>query len=1328
MNDKSQKKRGRDRRARSFSGVLPLLVEDNRLPTWRTCFRRKVSTPSMSDSPFQPHLPLDECQDELDMNMIPGWDTSEVTIKGTIGICAMAKKSSSKPMREILTRLEIFEHIEIIIFKEEVILNDPVEEWPICDCLVSFFSQGFPLEKAIDYAKLRKPLVINDLEAQYNLLDRRKVYRILYEQGIAAPRFVFFDRDKENAENMINESDDQIEICGHVFQKPFVEKPVSAEDHNIYIYYPSSAGGGSQRLFRKIGSRSSFYSQVNVLRQKGSYIYEEFMPTDGTDVKVYTVGPDYAHAEARKSPALDGKVERDSEGKEVRYPVILSNHEKLIARKVCLAFKQSVCGFDLLRANGKSYVCDVNGFSFVKNSKKYYDDCAKILGNLVMRELAPKYNIPWQMFTMEEEIPYVPTTSGTVMELRCVIAVIRHGDRTPKQKMKMEVKHPKFFKVFEKYGGFDKGKIKLKRPKQLQEVLDVARYLLEELKRQKHRVRLEIEERQSKLEQLKAVLEMYGHFSGINRKVQFKYQPHGQPRHSSSEEASSDCKADPSLLLILKWGGELTPAGRDQAEELGRAFRCIYPGGQGEYAGFPGCGLLRLHSTYRHDLKIYASDEGRVQMTAAAFTKGMLALEGELTPILVQMVKSANTNGLLDHEKDSVTLQGKVKEMLYERFRKKDNFTEEDKKELSPTGSRSLQHSLSCIENPTEMCVKIYNLMKRMTKQIRQCLEDEKSREEMMLYHNESLDLMLRRWAKLEKDFKTKLGVFDITKIPDIYDCIKYDLLHNEKIISSLGFTEMGNLYLGAQLLADVIIPQEYGITAEEKLEIGTSICTPLLRKIRADLQRINSEEETTFRLNPKYSKGVLSPDRHVRTRLYFTSESHIHSLLSCLRYGNLCSEMSDSQWARAMQYLGEVKELNYMTQIVLMLYEDPSKEPMSDERFRVELHFSPGAKGCDFDSLPTFGGYRSVSKDGDMSPTDQLSENDEDSTFSNITTTSDSPQCTATSDDFTPTSSQTALDQDSWKGGSTSTGDLDARMEAPSMRVGISIKESSRPSSGPASIPSRASFNTLTDIAEHDDSLSKDHQPDKGLLGVHSAPNLRQADKENPGDANWVVSQEELLRRASHFSAQGIPLDHQMQVPSILPLETLHNCLSLKQIDHFLERFTQNGAMTPESTTPRQSYQLNTFTPRRVLPTPLSFGRESDGSLYSRSTSNPSSNTSSALPSPTENNSQHFDFMEFMDKVKRKDSLGKANRGNSLSDQLPDGYVAEDESQDGLLPRSRQQSRGSNCLDEPMETETLLTPKGLAKKRVHEGLTVDTRQGDSMDADMQDLQTPTNI
>lgn len=33
-----------------------------------------------------------------------------------------------------------------------------------------------------------------------------------------------------------------------------------------------------------------------------------------------------------------------------------------------------------------------------------------------------------------------------------------------------------------------------------------------------------------------------------------------------------------------------------------------------------------------------------------------------------------------------------------------------------------------------------------------------------------------------------------------------------------------------------------------------------------------------------------------------------------------------DDQWARAMQYVNDVSELNYMTQIVIMVYEDPNK------------------------------------------------------------------------------------------------------------------------------------------------------------------------------------------------------------------------------------------------------------------------------------------------------------------------------------------------------------------------------------------------------------------
>ncbi|XP_045142360.1 inositol hexakisphosphate and diphosphoinositol-pentakisphosphate kinase 1 isoform X2 [Echinops telfairi] len=874
-----------------------------------------------------------------------------------VGICAMTKKSKSKPMTQILERLCRFDYLTVIILGEDVILNEPVENWPSCHCLISFHSKGFPLDKAVAYSKLRNPFLINDLAMQYYIQDRREVYRILQEEGIDLPRYAVLNRDPARPEecNLI-EGEDQVEVNGAVFPKPFVEKPVSAEDHNVYIYYPSSAGGGSQRLFRKIGSRSSVYSPESSVRKTGSYIYEEFMPTDGTDVKVYTVGPDYAHAEARKSPALDGKVERDSEGKEIRYPVMLTAMEKLVARKVCVAFKQTVCGFDLLRANGHSFVCDVNGFSFVKNSMKYYDDCAKILGNTIMRELAPQFQIPWSIPTEAEDIPIVPTTSGTMMELRCVIAIIRHGDRTPKQKMKMEVTHPRFFTLFEKHGGYKTGKLKLKRPEQLQEVLDITRLLLAELEKEPGG---EIEEKTGKLEQLKSVLEMYGHFSGINRKVQLTYYPHGVKASNEGQDPQQESPA-PSLLLVLKWGGELTPAGRVQAEELGRAFRCMYPGGQGDYAGFPGCGLLRLHSTFRHDLKIYASDEGRVQMTAAAFAKGLLALEGELTPILVQMVKSANMNGLLDSDGDSLSsCQRRVKARLHHILQQDAPFRPEDYDQLAPTGSTSLLNSMAIIQNPVKICDQVFALIENLTHQIRERMQDPNS-VDLQLYHSETLELMLQRWSKLERDFRQKSGRYDISKIPDIYDCVKYDVQHN----GSLGLEGTAELLRLSKALADVVIPQEYGISREEKLEIAVGFCLPLLRKILLDLQRTHEDE---------YSRGVLSPGRHVRTRLYFTSESHVHSLLSVFRYGGLLDETQDAQWQRALAYLSAISELNYMTQIVIMLYEDNTRDPFSEERFHVELHFSPGAKGVEEEgSAPTGYGFRPASSENEEMKTDQ--------------------------------------------------------------------------------------------------------------------------------------------------------------------------------------------------------------------------------------------------------------------------------------------------------------------------------------------------------------------
>ncbi|KAM4593366.1 inositol hexakisphosphate and diphosphoinositol-pentakisphosphate kinase 2 isoform 20-T20 [Odontesthes bonariensis] len=1108
-----------------------------------------------------------------------------------VGICCMMKKSKSKPMTQILERLCRFEYITVVIFPEDVILNEPVDKWPLCDCLISFHSKGFPLDKAVSYAKLRNPLLINDVNMQYYIQDRREVYRILQEEGIDLPRYTVLNRDPDKPDecNLV-EGEDHVEVNGEIFQKPFVEKPVCAEDHNVYIYYPTSAGGGSQRLFRKIGSRSSVYSPESSVRKTGSYIYEEFMPTDGTDVKVYTVGPDYAHAEARKSPALDGKVERDSEGKEVRYPVMLSAMEKLVARKVCLAFKQTVCGFDLLRANGHSYVCDVNGFSFVKNSMKYYDDCAKILGNIVMRELAPQFQIPWSIPTEAEDIPIVPTTSGTMMELRCVIAVIRHGDRTPKQKMKMEVRNPMFFDLFEKYGGYKTGKLKLKKPKQLQEVLDITRQLLAELGQHND---CEIEEKKSKLEQLKTVLEMYGHFSGINRKVQLTYLPHGQPKTSSEEEDSR--KEGPSLLLVLKWGGELTPAGRVQAEELGRAFRCMYPGGQGDYAGFPGCGLLRLHSTYRHDLKIYASDEGRVQMTAAAFAKGLLALEGELTPILVQMVKSANMNGLLDNDSDSLSsCQHRVKARLHEIMQRNREFTEEDYDMLAPTCSASLVNSMKMVKNPVETCDEVYALIQSLTSQIRKRMEDPKSAD-LQLYHSETLELMLQRWSKLERDFRMKNGRYDISKIPDIYDCVKYDVIHN----ATLGLEDTLELFRLSRALADIVIPQEYGINKVEKLDIAYAYCLPLVRKIQLDLQRTH-EDESVNKLHPLYSRGVMSPGRHVRTRLYFTSESHVHSLLSIFRYGGLLDEEKDQQWKRAMDYLSAVSELNYMTQIVIMLYEDNNKELSSEERFHVELHFSPGVKGVEEEeNAPTGFGFRPASSEvSRQKQTDQGSMED----LSRDET-----------DRAVPLSEPITIQRRSPLIRNHKTGSMEVLSETSSSKVGsyrlFSLCSRQSPEMKQSGLGSQCAGLFSTTV----------------LGGSSSAPNLQ----------DYARAHRKKFSSGSLSYKDGF--EGCSMVPSIYPLETLHNSLSLKQVNEFLTSVCESAG-DPHTRTTRaltamfgthNQPSVDSYIPQKVLSSSISIRSRSDRPPWY--SSGPSSTVSSAGPSSptTADTSPRFSFSD---------------------------------------------------------------------------------------------------
>ena len=141
-----------------------------------------------------------------------------------------------------------------------------------------------------------------------------------------------------------------------------------------------------------------------------------------------------------------------------------------------------------------------------------------------------------------------------------------------------------------------------------------------------------------------------GPFGGLNRKLQVK-----------TVRAAEGGRLE-EALLVAKWGGELTEAGRAQAERLGRSLREQLSRADG------ADNLLHLHSTFRHDVKFYSSDEGRVQLTAAAIAKGLLELAGELPPILVSLIrKDAAANALLDDSSAVSAQVGEAAEMAAER-------------------------------------------------------------------------------------------------------------------------------------------------------------------------------------------------------------------------------------------------------------------------------------------------------------------------------------------------------------------------------------------------------------------------------------------------------------------------------------------------------------------------------------------------------------------------------------------------------------------------------------------------------------------------------------
>jgi inositol-hexakisphosphate/diphosphoinositol-pentakisphosphate 1-kinase len=103
--------------------------------------------------------------------------------------------------------------------------------------------------------------------------------------------------------------------------------------------------------------------------------------------------------------------------------------------------------------------------------------------------------------------------------------------------------------------------------------------------------------------------------------------------------------------------------------------------------------------------------------------------------------------------------------------------------------------------------------------------------------------------------------------------------------------------------------------------------------------------------INMDYSADlpINTMGRRVRTRLYFTSESHLHTVLNTIRFANpdhRTSLLSEE----GIDILNNTPELCYLTQIVMRVFEDTRPEMSNDpRRFRVEILFSPGADATPF-------------------------------------------------------------------------------------------------------------------------------------------------------------------------------------------------------------------------------------------------------------------------------------------------------------------------------------------------------------------------------------------
>jgi inositol-hexakisphosphate/diphosphoinositol-pentakisphosphate 1-kinase len=333
-------------------------------------------------------------------------------------------------------------------------------------------------------------------------------------------------------------------------------------------------------------------------------------------------------------------------------------------------------------------------------------------------------------------------------------------------------------------------KVKSKAP--LTEFLEIVKLTLSEFSREV----ASSDSVQYQLLHVRDILERWK-IVGLNRKIQLKPRKF-QEYHDENGKSKERCT---EVQLVLKWGGNLTKLGEKQSIQLGRRFR------HSMYPDAPGGGILRLHSTFRHDLKIKTSDEGRVMKTAAAFAKGLLELEGDLPPILVSLVhKEKGSMHMLDPSgnKEVKMELDECKEKITANLQKNidvRNASEEDLEHLvGPKELSSLRRALAELGNPRRALFKIHEIMGDLIAQLNEMWGGLTSGEEnflknsehgegirgeseidfalsgVKLYKGETLLELTERWRFIHNRlYDESTDKFDLSKIPDVHDNVRFE-------------------------------------------------------------------------------------------------------------------------------------------------------------------------------------------------------------------------------------------------------------------------------------------------------------------------------------------------------------------------------------------------------------------------------------------------------------------------------------------------------------------------------------------------------------------------